>query len=80
LTAWWVLAISARPVEHRRVLPDPGCYEERYRMTAAALPRHLAVGLMSIGLLFLVVAPWVTGAVIAAALVILMGTGWPPAA
>ena len=44
-------------------------------MTAAALPCHLAVGLMSIGLLFLVVAPWVTGAVIAAALVILMGTG-----
>ena len=57
------------------MLPDPGCYEERYRMTAAALPRHLAVGLMSIGLLFLVVAPWVTGAVIAAALVVLMGTG-----
>jgi hypothetical protein len=57
------------------MLPDPGCYEERYRMTAAALPRHLAVGLISIGLLFLVVAPWVTGVVIAAALVILMGTG-----
>ena len=57
------------------MLPDPGCYEERYRMTAAALPRHLAVVLMSIGLLFLVVAPWVAGAVIAAALVILMGTG-----
>ena len=75
LTAWWVLAISARLVEHRRMLPDPGCYEERYRMTAAALPRHLAIGLISIGLLFLVVAPWVTGAVIAAALVILIGTG-----
>ena len=30
---------------------------------------------MSIGLLFLVVAPWVTGVVIAAALVILMSTG-----
>ena len=75
LIAWWVLAISTRLMEHRRMLPDPGCYEERYRMTAAALPRHLAVGLMSIGLLFLVVAPWVTGAVIAAALVILMGTG-----
>lgn len=44
-------------------------------MTAAALPRHLAVGLISIGLLFPVVAPWVTGVVIAAALVILMGTG-----
>ena len=44
-------------------------------MTAAAVPRHLAVGLISIGLLFLVVAPWVTGVVIAAALVILMGTG-----
>jgi hypothetical protein len=57
------------------MLPDPGCYEERYRMTAAALPRHLAVALMSIGLLFLVVAPWVTGVVIAAALVVLMGTG-----
>ena len=75
LTAWWVLAISARLVEHRGMLPGPGCYEERYRMTAAALPRHLAVGLMSIGLLFLVVAPWVTGVVMAAALVILMGTG-----
>lgn len=46
-------------------------------MTAAALPRHLAVGLISIALLFLVVAPWVTGALIAAALVILMGTGVP---
>lgn len=44
-------------------------------MTAAAVPRHLAVGLMSIGLLFLVVAPWVTSAVIAAARVILMSTG-----
>ncbi len=57
------------------MLPDPGCYEERYRMTVAALPRHLAVGLISIALLFLVVAPWVTVALIAAALVILMGTG-----
>jgi hypothetical protein len=47
-------------------------------MTAAAVPRHLAVGLISIGLLFLVVAPWVTGVVIAAALVILMSTGVAP--
>ena len=44
-------------------------------MTATAVPRHLAVGPMSIGLLFLAVAPWVTGVVIAAALVILMSTG-----
>jgi hypothetical protein len=55
--------------------PDPGCYEERYRMTARAVPVHLAIGLMSIGLLFVVVAPWVTGIVIAVALVTLMGTG-----
>jgi hypothetical protein len=43
------------------MLADPGRYEERCRLTAGA---HLAAGLITIGLVFLTVAPWVTGVVI----------------
>jgi hypothetical protein len=52
------------------MLPDPGCYEERYRLAAGAVP-GLAAGLITIGLVFLTVAPWVTGVVIAVALLTL---------
>ncbi len=54
------------------MLPDPGCYEERYRLAAGA-SASLATGLITIGLVFLTVAPWVTGVVIAAALLALTG-------
>jgi hypothetical protein len=54
------------------MLPDPGRYEERHRMAVGAAP-GLAIGLITIGLVLLTVWPWVTGAVIAVALVILMG-------
>jgi hypothetical protein len=59
--------------DHRRVvLPDPGCYEERYRLTAGAVPT-LAASLVMIGLLLRTGALWAAGAVIAAALAILVG-------
>jgi hypothetical protein len=29
----WVLTVAARWVDYRRVLPDPGCCEERYRLS-----------------------------------------------
>ena len=54
------------------MLPDPGCYEERYRLAAGAAA-GLASSLITIGLVFLTVAPWVTGVVIAVALLALMG-------
>ncbi len=54
------------------MLPDPGCYEERYRLAAGAAA-GLASGLITIGLVFLTVAPWVTGVVIAVALLALTG-------
>ncbi len=36
-------------MHHRNMLPDPGCYEERYRPTLGAVLR-LALGLLSLGL------------------------------
>ncbi len=36
-------------MHHRNMLPDPGCYEERYRPTRGAALR-LALGLLSLGL------------------------------
>jgi hypothetical protein len=54
------------------MLPDPGCYEERYRLAAGAAA-GLASSLITIGLVFLTVAPWVTGVVIAVALLALTG-------
>ena len=53
------------------MLPDPGRYEERYRLAGGAAP-GLAIGLITIGLVSLTVWPWVTGIVIAVALAILM--------
>lgn len=46
---WGVLAVGARRVDHQRVLPDLGCYEERYRLTGSAA-LSLAAGLLSVGL------------------------------
>lgn len=66
------MAPGPRMGHHRRVLPDPGCYEERYRLTAGAVPT-LGASLVMIGLLFRTEALWVTGAVIAVALAILVG-------
>ena len=56
------------------MLPDPGCYEERYRIGAGAAV-GLFTGLMTFGLAFLTVAPWVAGIVIAAAFLALLGPG-----
>jgi hypothetical protein len=58
--------------DHRRVLPDPGCYEERYRATAGAAPT-LGASVLMIGLLFRTEALWAAGVVIAVALAILLG-------
>jgi hypothetical protein len=58
--------------DHRRVLPDPGCYEERYRPTAGAIPT-LGASLFMIGLLFRTEALWASGVVIAVALVVALG-------
>jgi hypothetical protein len=58
--------------DYRRVLPDPGCYEERYRLTAGAAPT-LGASIMMIGLLFRTEALWAAGVVIAVALVVLLG-------
>ena len=46
------------------MLPDPGCYEERYRLTAGAAPT-LGASLFTIGLLFRTEALWMAGVVIA---------------
>jgi len=54
------------------VLPDPGCYEERYRLTAGAAPT-LGVSLFVIGLRFRTEALWVAGVVIAVALAVVLG-------
>ena len=58
--------------DHRRVLPDPGCYEERYRLTAGAAPT-LGASLFMIGLLFRTEALWAAGVVIAVALAVVLG-------
>jgi hypothetical protein len=54
------------------LLPDPGCYEERYRLTAGAAPA-LGASLITIGLLFRTEALWAAGAVIAVALALMLG-------
>jgi hypothetical protein len=54
------------------VLPDPGCYEERYRLTAGAAPT-VGASLIMTGLLFRTEALWAAGVVIAVALAILLG-------
>jgi hypothetical protein len=54
------------------VLPDPGCYEERYRLTAGAAPT-LGASLFTIGLLFRTEALWMAGVVIAVALAVVLG-------
>src|ERR1022692_1389237 len=52
-----VLAVAGRRVEHHRVLPDPGCYEERYRLTGrvawqlAVIPVFLAAAFLLPGAL-----------------------------
>jgi hypothetical protein len=46
------LAVALPGVEHQRVLPDPGCYEERDRVTGRD-GVGLAAGLLAIGLGFL---------------------------
>jgi hypothetical protein len=58
--------------DHRRVLPDPGCYEERYRPSAGAIPT-LGASLFMIGLLFRTEALWASGVVIAVALAVALG-------
>jgi hypothetical protein len=58
--------------DYRRVLPDPGCYEERYRLTAGAAPT-VGASLIMTGLLFRTEALWTAGVVIAVALAILLG-------
>ncbi len=55
----WVLAVAVRRVEHNRVLPELGCYEERYRLTGRAA-LGLAASLLSIGLGFLWHTPVMT--------------------
>jgi hypothetical protein len=52
--------------------PDPGCYEERYRLAAGA-NAGLAAGLISIALVFVTMAPWVAGVAFALALLALIG-------
>ena len=54
------------------MLPDPGCYEERYRLTAGAAPT-LGASLIMVGLLFRTEALWTAGVVIAVALAIVLG-------
>ena len=44
-----LLAVAGRRGEHRSILPDQGCYEERYRLTGQAAA-GLAIGLISVGL------------------------------
>jgi hypothetical protein len=58
--------------DDRRVLPDPGCYEERYRLTAGGAPA-LGASLITVGLLFRIEALWAACVVIAVALAIMLG-------
>jgi hypothetical protein len=44
-----VLAVGACWVDHQGVLPDPGCYEERYRLTGSAA-LGLAAGQLALDL------------------------------
>ena len=53
------------------MLPDPGRYEERYRMTTGAVP-VVAASLVLFGLLFRTEALWATEAIIALALAVLL--------
>jgi hypothetical protein len=50
---------GARRADYGSVLPDPDCYEERHRLTGAAL--SLAVGLLALGLVL-----WHTELIVAA--------------
>jgi hypothetical protein len=72
----WVLAATACRVEHGRVLPEPGCYEERYRLTGRAA-LGLAASLLSVGLGFLWHTPVIFAmiAVVFAALTLTMPGG-----
>jgi hypothetical protein len=58
-------------MDDRSMLPDPGRYEERYRMTTGAVP-VVAVSLVLFGLLFRTEALWATEAIIALALAVLL--------
>jgi hypothetical protein len=60
-----VLVGGIRTVDHRRVLLDLGCYEERYRLTSSAV-LGLVASLLIIGAAF-----WLHGPVIPAVIVVL---------
>lgn len=49
----WVLAASTDRVDYCTVLPDPGCYQERYRLTgSAALGSAASLLAIALGLLW----------------------------
>ena len=56
----WVLAAGARRMDYCSMLPGPGRYEERYRLTGPAL--SLASALLALGLGFLWHAPLIFAA------------------
>jgi len=58
-------------VEYRRMLPDPGCYEERYRLTGRAA-LSLGVGIVSVGLGILWRTPGVSAAAVILALPVIV--------
>ena len=53
------------------MLPDPGCYQERYRPTSGAVPTVVA-SLVMVGLVMRTEAVWAAAAIIAAALAVLL--------
>jgi hypothetical protein len=58
-------------MDDRSMLPDPGRYEERYRMTTGAVP-VVAASLVLLGLVFRTEALWAAEAIIALALAVLL--------
>jgi hypothetical protein len=58
-------------MDDRSMLPDPGRYEERYRMTTGAVP-VVAASLVLLGLVFKTAALWAAEALIALALAVLL--------
>jgi hypothetical protein len=67
------LAVDAPRVDHRRVLPDQGCYEEHYRLTGSAV-LGLTASLLALGLGFLWHTQVIFG-VISALLLVLVALG-----
>ena len=65
------LAVAAHRVEYQSMLADPGCYEERYRLTGRAA-LGVGVGIVSVGLGILWQVPGVSAATVILAMPVII--------